>query len=558
MKAIPQRVNVSLWWLVNRNIFLFSFLVGTWLAIAYPPFPLAFLIFTGFIPLFALVEYRYYPRQISFRRLWLTFYLTFLFWNFFTCYWLMLTALWVGDLQEAILAFAAGLVANIANALLQTLPLLLYTFVRQSTTSLFASFTFIFFWLGFEYLHFNWELSWSWLTLGHAFTFYPIYIQFVEFTGVLGVSLLVLLINVLLWQGIVRQRGQQLYWIVAWVLLLVPLVLSPILTNPRRQVFQKVGTIKVRIVQPNIDPYAKFNQLSDEAQVYSFIEQMKSKSLEGVDLVILPETALPFYLEEGYAMQHSLVYPLLELCARQKCSILTGAVALRFYNHCDSIPASAKVYLDASGKKYCYETYNAATTIFAGSPGIIYKKAKLVPFTERTPFLEEIFLLKGWEIDLGGGFGSFGYPDSIFSLALHNGVQVAPVICYESQFGDYVRHLFLKGAQLGCIITNDGWFGNSSGYIQHAYLATLRAIENRREFARCANTGMSLFVDSKGYVYQKLGWWKKGVIDRELNLYQTKTFYMTHGDYIGKYSVIIAIVLLLSVFVRSKLRLHYK
>lgn len=456
----------------------------------------------------------------------------------------MFTAFSVGDDQEAILAFMAGLLASVANAFLQTLPLMLYAYLRKRNTNRFWALAgFIFFWLSFEYLHFNWDLSWSWITLGHAFTFYPTYIQFIEFTGVLGISFWVLLVNALLWLGIIRERNVKAFTLAGCFSLIFPLLIAPIIMNPERKVFEKSGELKVRIIQPNIDPYEKFNHLSDEAQINSLVEQIKSAPLNGVKLVVLPETALPFYLEEGYVMHHSLMEPLLELCAKEDCSILTGAVAMRHFQDCGNAPASARTFEDQSGNKYCFETYNAATALYKGSPGLIYKKAKLVPFTERTPFLEQLSFLKGWEIDLGGGMGSFGYPDSIFSLPLHNRVLAAPVICYESQFGDYVRQLFLKGAELGCIITNDGWFGNSSGYIQHAYLSTLRAIENRREFARCANTGMSLFVDSKGNIEQKIGWWKKGILDRTMNLYQERTFYMTYGDYIGRISLGLSIII---------------
>jgi apolipoprotein N-acyltransferase len=544
-----------LWWLAKRKIIVFSLFCGLWLALAYPPLPFAFLLFTGFLPFFALIEYRYYSGQISTLRLWLTFYLAFLVWNLFTCYWLMLTALSVGDSQEAVLAFSAGLLASVANAFLQTLPLMLYAYLRKRNANRFLALAgFIFFWLSFEYLHFNWDLSWAWITLGHAFTFYPTYIQFIEFTGVLGISFWTLLINALLWLGITRQRKAKAFILAGCLSLIFPLLIAPLIMHPQRKVFQKSGQLKVRIVQPNIDPYEKFNRLSDEAQITSFIEQIQSAPLKGIDLVVLPETALPFYLEEGAALQRSLLWPLLELCAKEGCSILTGAVAVRYFQDCQNIPASARIFKDPSGNSYCFETYNAATALYAGSPGLIYKKAKLVPFTERTPFLEHLSFLKGWEIDLGGAMGSFGYPDSIFSLALHNNVLAAPVICYESQFGDYVRQLFLKGAQLGCIITNDGWFGNSSGYIQHAYLATLRAIENRREFARCANTGMSLFVDNKGYIHQRLGWWEKGILDRTINLYQEKTFYMIYGDYIGRISLVLSILIFVIAMIAPPIR----
>ena len=89
-----------------------------------------------------------------------------------------------------------------------------------------------------------------------------------------------------------------------------------------------------------------------------------------------------------------------------------------------------------------------------------------------------------------------------------------------------------KGAQFIAVITNDGWWGNTSGKDQHLDYARLRAIENRRWVARSANTGISAFINQRGDVVQQTEWWKEAVIKQDINLNSELTFYTKHQDWI--------------------------
>jgi apolipoprotein N-acyltransferase len=111
---------------------------------------------------------------------------------------------------------------------------------------------------------------------------------------------------------------------------------------------------------------------------------------------------------------------------------------------------------------------------------------------------------------------------------------VAPVICYESIWGEYVAKYIQKDAQFIAIITNDAWWGNTSGKDQHLQYAKLRAIETRRWVARSANTGISAFINQKGDIVQKTEWWKPATFKQDINLNGELTFYVHFGDYIAK------------------------
>jgi len=122
---------------------------------------------------------------------------------------------------------------------------------------------------------------------------------------------------------------------------------------------------------------------------------------------------------------------------------------------------------------------------------------------------------------------------------------VAPLICYESVYGEFCGNFVQRGANLLFIITNDGWWGNTPGHKQHFSMARLRAIECRRSIARSANTGISCFVDQRGDVYQVTAYWVPDVISQDLNLNDALTFYVKMGDYIGRISAFLSVVFIL-------------
>lgn len=527
------------------------------MALAFPPLPFAFLLLVAFVPLLTLVEIRHERRTqdpaevMRPRRLFALLYVSFLIWNFGTCYWLMLTAFQVESAGEAVEAFVAGLLAVGLNPILMSLPWLLYAALRRRLSRPVALGGWALAWVAFEHLHLNWDLTWSWLNLAHGFTMFPSYLQYLEFTGTGGTALHVMASNALLFELACRLReGRPLKrggWAWgAWALL--PWLLYPLIVHTGRDVFKPVGQLGVRVVQPNIDPYVKFDEQAEEEQLRLFLQLASQEPIQGTDLVVLPETALPNGVWHENLRYDPQIVPFIELSYRERLSVLLGLVYRRQIREGGPVPAHARSFgPDGSGP--FFETFNAAT--MAGDT-LAAVKGKLVPFVERAPFMKQMKSLNRLNIDLGGGFGSFGLPDSLITLPTRSGAEITPVICYESEFGEWVRTLVGRGGQLICIITNDGWFGNSSGHRQHAYLATLRAIENRRAVARCANTGMSLTMDNRGYINQTLGWWERGVIDEKMPLYVEPTFYMRYGDYMGRTATLLSALFLLLALVNRR------
>ncbi|MFO0485418.1 MAG: apolipoprotein N-acyltransferase [Sphingobacteriia bacterium] len=549
MISILRKANAWWWWQAEHRPYLLLLLGGLLQAAAFPPSPLAPLIWLGFLPVLAVLERRVIsppPARLR-RQLWRTLrygYVQFVVWNLLCCYWLMLTALKVAG-GEALVALLGGLLANLLNPILMCLPLLVYVWLRRRLPLATALLGLGLAWLSFEHLHFGWELSWSWLTLGHAWSYYPLYLQYLDLTGVLGASALTLVVALGLFHLSARlQQGRRLpvrTWLVVAGAVLLPLAIYPWRThtfpdcNPSQ-------AVQVRIVQPNIDPYDKYRK-SPMATVEDLARQIEKDLPAGTELVVLPETAIPGPVLEDQLLHEPLQQPLLQVAQRHHLHILTGMHPVRIYPPgTRPLPASARP-LAGGGH---YDSFNGASILGEASPRV-YKKSKLVPFIERVPFLENLVFLRDWNIDIGGDFGSYGLPDSLHPLWM-NGLAIAPLICYESEFPDFVAGLVQQGAGLLAVITNDGWWGRSSGYVQHAQLARLRAIENRKEVVRSANTGISCVIDRYGRMHQQLGWGVQGVIDTHANLRGGHTFFNQYGSWLGKCAVFGMFILVLLYF----------
>ena len=161
------------------------------------------------------------------------------------------------------------------------------------------------------------------------------------------------------------------------------------------------------------------------------------------------------------------------------------------------------------------------------------------------PFPALLKPLEGLAIDLGGTIGSLGSQDYRTVFYSHNKkVGIAPVICYESVYSDYVTQYVRNGANLIFIITNDGWWENTPGHLQHLAYARLRAIETRREIARCANTGISCFITPFGEIEQATTYWEKASIIKQMTPQNSQTWYVKYGDLLSYSASLLAILLI--------------
>ena len=161
---------------------------------------------------------------------------------------------------------------------------------------------------------------------------------------------------------------------------------------------------------------------------------------------------------------------------------------------------------------------------------------------ERMPFQKYFFFLKSLNLNIGGTSGSLGEGNNPGIFSLNDSLKIGAVICYESVFGEYVGRLAASDANLLVIITNDGWWNESAGVWQHFGYSKLRAIETGKNIVRSANTGISGFINSRGEVIELTTRGVETSLSAKVELNNKQTFYSRYGDWIGRISVLMSLL----------------
>lgn len=519
------------------------------------------------LPWFMLWE-RLLEDRVSYKKSYLYLYLSTIVWNFASVWWI--AGATVGGMLGAVFVMAALM------ALMLLLPLWAWRVKGWGTAFL----VFMATWLAFEYFFHNSEIAWPWLTLGNSLgTVTPI-VQWYEYTGVLGGSLWIILANGALFavlrafrvlnfaackaspaevgggndarqvrKATVSVRSKIFLFLLWGLVLFTPMVLSAILLATYHD--QKgVAQLDVVAIQPRIDPWnEKFEGMSAVGQAELMVHLADSATTSATQMVVSPETSLPVPMWLTEIMADSQVQPLREFLSRHPgCQWITGADALRYYPEGEVPPPTARSFSQASGS---YDAYNVALLLDTSDAYQMYIKSKLVVGVEMLPYPKYLKLLNSLSINLGGITGTLGSATERTVFPLHAGGSVAPVICYESAFGEFCTEYVRKGANALVVITNDAWWGNTPGYRQLLTYSQLRCIELRRWMVRSANTGISAIITPTGRIINRLGWWKRGALRGNISLQSRLTFYALHGDYLGRLATGISILLLLYLAIQT-------
>ncbi len=549
--------------------FFLSALSGLLLFAAWPVSPSTFLIFVALVPLLWLEQRS--TRAIKFFG-WS--YLALLIWNVATTWWVCNSTL------------PGGIAAIMANSLLMTLPWLGFHKMKKRLGPALGYSSLILFWLTFEYIHLNWELSWPWLTLGNVFATHPEWVQWYELTGVSGGSLWVLTVNLVVFlllkeifspvtnrplgEPVGIRRLNAKYLVILALLLIVPLALSRLLTPANAVAANPISTIdrpgttvsgssapsagnplvpasrndlpqpNIVVVQPNIDPYEKFAPGNEEAELDRLIRLSESQLDSRTALIVWPETAIPEPINEDAIRSNPFMARVWDLLRRHPgVQLLTGVEGYRVFSAENKGSYSFRI---PNSDNY-EDSYNSAALLDSNGAQI-YHKSKLVPGVETLPrFLK--FMAPLFE-KFGGTTGGYAQQENrTVLLTSNNSYRVAPSICYESIYGEFMSAYVRGGADLLVIITNDGWWGKTPGYRQHENYARLRAIETRRWVARSANTGISCFINPSGQVIDPQPWDKTTAIKYPVPRTDTMTFYVRHGDLLSHLAIALALVLML-------------
>lgn len=521
------------------NPYFLALISGLLLAASWPVYGWPVLIFFAFVPLlYAEKLWRESYYKVKFK-VWVCSYLAFVTWNAITTWWLY---------------YASGFgmfFAVLVNALLMSILFLLYHVVSKRIAPKWSLLFLVCLWISFEKFHLNWDFSWPWLNLGHVFAHHPKWIQWYEYTGSFGGSLWVLAVNVVTFYMLSTAKNwrEGLKKVLPRTVLMiaVPIVFSLWIYH----IYQIKGSTKeVILLQPNVDPYTEKYDTPNFIITKGLLTQADSLISPQTEFLIAPETVLAesapfdvFYNSPSRALMANYI------SQHPKVQLLWGIDTYHFLYDPKQVSVSSNIYRDGIWVDF----YNAALFIDS-QPGFQkYYKSKLVVGIENLPYkaiLEP--LLGNIMLDLGGTISTKTTQEQRLPFIAKDGTKVAPIICYESVYGEYVTGFVKNGAQFLAIITNDAWWNETQGHKQHLTFASLRAIETRRDIARSANTGISAFIDQKGEIVSSTKYGEKTALKGKVHLNSDMTFYAFSGDYIAYIAAFILALMALYILAKKR------
>ncbi len=525
-----------------KYLLLLSILSGVLLSISWPANGFTPLIFIALVPLLFIQQYLGDNNNKG--MFWYS-WLTFLIWNVLTTWWI-----WNSTPGGAITAF-------ILNSLFTAVVFQLY---HLSKKKLFNNkrgmFILLFYWITWEYIHMNWDLTWSWLNLGNVFASKHTWIQWYEYTGSLGGTVWVIIANILIYKiisGLLNKAKSNKIIISGVELALVisvPIILS---LSIYHRYTEETNPVDIIVVQPNIDPYHEQYSLSYREILDRNLDLTSRLITDSTDFVLFPESALQEDIWEKRIERTISLRLLQKVVARYpNTAFVVGATTYKHVLLSEERTNAARKFRTSLDYYYAY---NTAILIEHEQKFQLHHKSKLTPGVEIMPSWWFLKPIENLAIDLGGTTGTLGRDDNPVSfMKAKDSIGVSPIICYESVYGEFVANSVKLGAGLIFVITNDGWWGDTPGYKQHFLFSVLRAIETRRSVARSANTGISAFINQRGDILQKTPYWETAVIKQTLNANYEQTYYTENGDFIARVSGFVSALLIIIAFTQGFLR----
>jgi len=536
---------------------LLLLLGGLLCALSFAPYDFIVGAIIGFIPLLWVEESISLGGKFKNWRVFASAYFFYAVFNFIGIWWIS-NAAWIAVISSVVI-----------NSFFFSLTAVFYSGVKKRLGSKAGYISFITFFVAWEYIELlDWDFSWPWLTLGHTLANWPKLMQWYSFTGVLGGSFWLILLNLYLFFALRTKLIQKENFLVFKRLLVAsyffifPVILSVIQYYSYNETGREVDVV---VLQPNMDPYdndrfidengVREQSYPSDFHVQKMLEMASEKIDQDVDFLLLHETALP-ETESNYTLVNSVDVGLVKEWRENypNLNILTG-LAYQDYkigvNPKDEVPASYKV--DQRNGLF-FEYFNSSILINSSDSIAQYHKSRLVLGVERIP--DYLISFQKYNQDFDANPNAMIYnpnngtqEERIVFKSANDSITIAPIICYESVFGAYVTEYVQNGAGLLGIITNDAWWGNTAGHQQHWSFARIRAVETRRSVARSANTGWSGFINQRGDEIERSEYLKPAVLRAKLKMNTELTFYVKYGDVLGIWCLVLALIILLNLLV---------
>ncbi len=346
-----------------------------------------------------------------------------------------------------------------------------------------------------------WGVPWGRLAIGQSE--YIIGLQTASLFGSYFITFVIVAVNLCVAYAIIERRSLKVMGVCAAALLVFQYGAGTALYLIDNK---NVGTVKIAAIQGNVSSLDKWSSGSTQ-KTYDIYEELTLKAAkEGADIVVWPETALPYVIEPDDSDGEYCS----ELAMEAGVTILVGA-----FTEDEELDGEYNSIIAVLPDGSFHET--------------VYSKIRLVPFGEFVPFKEvfEVVIPPLAELVMSGEDVLRGQDANVIEL---DEASVGALICFDSIYEELARDATLEGAQVICLSTNDSWFSDSAALYMHNAQAQLRAIENGRYVARAANTGISTVITDKGKVVCELEPLVDGMVISEVELNTHKTLYTVIGN----------------------------
>jgi apolipoprotein N-acyltransferase len=382
-------------------------------------------------------------------------------------------------------------------------------------------------WVVLEFIRSYAFTGFPWSSIGYSqYKFLPV-IQISDITGVYGISFLVLAFNCAIVDLVLfKSRESKMplfplsYTVIGFVMFFFALASSIGYGSWRLGQERSGHMVKASVVQGNIEQDKKWEPAFQKYVMETYTGLTLEAAKNSPDLIIWPETAIPFFFGDDRENTDQLV----QFQKTLNTYLLFGSVLTKKKSPDQMFLTNSVLLLDKEGKI----TYQ-------------YDKIHLVPFGEYVPLRSLLFFIDKLVVGIGDylpgkqyvkaetEFGSFG-----------------AMVCYEIIFPGLVRKFYVKNGDFIVTVTNDAWFGKTAGPYQHFSMAVFRAIENRKPVMRSANTGISGFIDSNGRITAKTELFKRQVLSGEIKTDNTLSFYSRYGDLFAYFCMVISVLLFIN------------
>jgi apolipoprotein N-acyltransferase len=361
-------------------------------------------------------------------------------------------------------------------------------------------------WVAFDFSR-SWLLSgFPWAMLGHSqFRTLPL-IQIADLCGVYGITALIVLANIVLYRAFRAVSGSDVPYPVKSLAVLLVLFAATLLYGFQRlnqRPPESARAVKTALIQGNIPQDVKWSPEFRNRTIDTYERLTRSAAGSGVDLIVWPESAVPFFFQD----EPEPAARIRGLARELSAALMVGSPAHELYNG-KRVFLNSVFMIDPTGE-----------TVGRGDKLHLVPFGEYVPLGRYFPFISKLVV----------GIGDFSPGTKAVTLPVA-GTRVGTLVCYEVVFPELARRYVNNGARIMVNITNDAWFGRSSAPYQHLSIAAFRSVETRTPMIRAANTGITAIIDQNGYIRTMTGLFVEGYRTGEVVPGTARSLYLTIGD----------------------------